>query len=408
MSTMGRKKNEILVGAFNALNEYYTEEKDFQIIAASGVDFILMAYLHDEKSDYNISMLEKYGIKAFIYDVTLNTSDPATLTDETVLKLSAPYRHSPSFLGFGIIDEPAEEIFPRLGAEVRAIRHAIPDALFHINLLPWYAFNDTDVFRSHLRKFAETVEINHISTDDYPLWQQEDGSLTTNASYYTGLNTSAQIASAFGREHWLYIDTFSRVSERGYRVHSREDLYFQAYSGLTFGACKILYFVFDITGYHGVPKEIPGAPYGMRDYARGVTELYGYGKELADRLHALSDVYSRYSWKHTEAVFCNGKNEEFLKGIPAYTENRIVVEQTNTGLAVGSFDETDGDGFAFMVMNASEVSENITSNVTFRVPDAATLTAHIGNTSVRLLPDSEGLYRMAIAPGMAIFLTGTK
>ena len=128
MSTMGRKKNEILVGAFNALNEYYTEEKDFQIIAASGVDFILMAYLHDEKSDYNLSMLEKYGIKAFIYDVTLNTSDPATLTDETVLKLSAPYRHSPSFLGFGIIDEPAEEIFPHLGAEVRAIRHAIPDA----------------------------------------------------------------------------------------------------------------------------------------------------------------------------------------------------------------------------------------------------------------------------------------
>lgn len=408
MSPIGRKKNEILVGAFNALNEYYTEEKDFQLLAASGVDFVLMSYLHDEKSDYNLSMLEKHGIKAFFYDSKLNSSDPATLTDEMVLSLSEPYRHSPSFLGFGIIDEPADEIFPRLGAEVKAIRHAIPDALFHINLLPWYAFNDTEVFRKHLKNFADTVEINHISTDDYPLWLQKDGSLTTNDCYYTGLNTSAQMARDYGREHWLYIDTFSRVSERGFRVHTREDLFFQAYSGLTFGACKILYFVFDITGYHGVPKETEGAPYGMRDYARGVTELYGYGKDLADSLHALSDVYSRYSWKHTEAVLCNGKNEKFLEELPVYTENRIVIEQTNTGLAIGSFDETDADGSAFMVMNASEISENITANVVFRVPGAETITAHIGATSVRLMPDSEGLYRMAIAPGMANFLTITK
>ena len=406
---MGRTKNEILVGGFNAVNELFTEEIDFKYIADNGVDFILMTYLHDEKSEWNVRMMEKYGVKAFFYDTILNGSDPRTLTDDVIREASAPYINSPAFLGFGIIDEPSDPVFPRLGAEVDAIKRVYPDALFHINLLPWYAFNDTKRFYQYLNGFANYVDINHISTDDYPLWRNpEDGTLSTSNVYYLGVNCSAEVARDHEREHWGYIYSFSGTAERGYRIFTENDLSFQAFSMMTFGVSKFLYFCFDVTGYKGKPNDAPGLPFCMRDYNRGKTELFDYSKRLNVKLHALSDVFCKYTWRKTGAVLCDGKNEGFLKGIAPYDFDRMKEIKSNVGIAVGYFEETDANGEAFMLMNASEVSEGITAEVSFKLPYDKKVTVYMNSAAASLKPDQNGVYTVSIAPGMGAFITAKR
>ena len=77
--------NEILVSG--GINELCSEELDFRLMQENGSDYILMAYLHDEKSKFNLRMLEKYGIKAFFYDTELNGTPVKDLTTEKILEV---------------------------------------------------------------------------------------------------------------------------------------------------------------------------------------------------------------------------------------------------------------------------------------------------------------------------------
>lgn len=394
--------NEILVSG--GINELCSEELDFRLMQENGSDYILMAYLHDEKSKFNLRMLEKYGIKAFFYDTELNGTPVKDLTTEKILDASADYRRSPAFLGFGIIDEPPAEKFYDIGRRVDAYRAAVPEALCHVNLLPWYAFNDDKLFKRYLHGFTNYVDINHVSTDDYPLWQQPDGSFTTNSCFYRGLMLSACEARDCGREHWGYLYSYSKTAERGYRVLTQEDLFFEAYSHLLFGVSKYSYFCFDVTGFRG-KRDDPSLPYCMRNHNRDKTELFDYSKVLNEYLHALSPVFCKYTWKDANCVLCDNKNERFLKALLPYNKTALKDVHANVGLGIGTFDKTEGNGRAFVIMNASEVTDRTTADVSFKVPKARTVTLYLAGKSERLKPDEDGTYRCTLAPGMGAFLT---
>ena len=63
-------KNRIHGGAWNGVNELETVEKDFQEIAKSGMDFIIMTYMHDKKSEQNLAWAEKYNVNILMWDTS--------------------------------------------------------------------------------------------------------------------------------------------------------------------------------------------------------------------------------------------------------------------------------------------------------------------------------------------------
>ena len=394
-------KDKIEIGGWCAVHVRFAVEDDFKMIAENGISFILMDYTHgDSQSQKCIEWAEKYGIKVYVHDYSLNSYSSASLTPSMVLELTEPYRNSPAFAGNDLIDEPGSGSFAELGRIVDIYKKALPEYDMHINLFPDYAFSNINIFKNYIGSYIDNINSDHICTDSYPFSMANQNKITYSG-YYNGMNVTAKAARDNNLDHWEYLQTISGMGN-GCFVDIT-DLRFQYYTCLAFGASKLMHFTYDVPNYTGDPNQYSAEVYGMRDYGHNYTQTWDYAQIVNNEVLAFSEEFSMYNYKNTY-TYRKGTVPEYVKYIEAYSGSDLKSISSNTSLLIGLFEAKQGNGKAFLIANASDVSGLTYATVSFEIPNAKNVTAFVDGQKMTLTK-SGSLYQISLKPGAGAYLT---
>jgi hypothetical protein len=194
---------------------------------------------------------------------------------KTIAETIADYSPHPALYGFYGWDEPASDLFARLGAMNDEFRKRAPNLLFHLNLFPTYATPEqlgTPTYREHVEKFLSTVKPQLLSFDHYALLANG----TVRPDYYENLATIRQCALNSGLAPWMFILSIKHCA---YADPSESQMHWQAYTALAYGMKGILYFVY-------WPYEALGSS-AIVDLKGKPTRLYPIVKRLNGEIRAI-------------------------------------------------------------------------------------------------------------------------
>ena len=352
-----------------------------------------------------MAWMEKYGIQCWYNDWELNELLKNHAPAEECMKLLSVYKDSPSFCGNYLVDEPAGDRFPELINTVTYYKELMPGYEMYINLLPNYAPASAFVggsFEQYMRDFTEKFPLSYVSQDFYPI--NINGKKRTIAStYFSGLYDQAKAARDAGKETWMYLYTMRDTVNPGKDYEPTVcDVRFEAGNALAFGCCHFSYFCFDCP-----PSYAKTTSFGMlKDHER--TSLFDVGVQITKELKALCDVLPRYLWQDCCYAGSTKITRSASKTLPAAAEVLPFEVTTDGDLLIGIFDEANGDGCAYVFANNTDLNKQDQSvTVSFSIPEAQQLLAHIGTETVKLTAEG-GTCTITLSCGQFCFLEVTR
>lgn len=403
-------RNHIRIGGFNGITEDVATESDFAALAACGVDEIYMTWFHHDDGDGRYSLeksmqymawMEKYGIQCWYNDWELNELLKNHAPAEECMKLLSVYKDSPSYCGNYLQDEPAGDAFDTLIAAVTYFKELMPDYEMYINLLPNFAPAGAFVegsFEKYIRAFVDRFPLSYVSQDFYPI-DISGKKRNISTSYYASLYTEACAARDTGKEAWMYLytmrDTVNAVKDYEPTIC---DVRFEAGNALAYGMNHLSYYCFDCP-----PSYARSTSFGMlKDHER--TSLFDVGVQITKEIKALSEVFPRYLWQ--DVCYTGGGKIARTAGktLPAAADALPFEVTTDGDLLIGIFDEANGDGCAYVFANNTDLNKQDQSvTVSFYIPEAQQLLAHIGTETVKLTAEG-GTYTITLSCGQFCFL----
>lgn len=204
-----------------------------------------------------LGWLAELGIKGMVQDPRVNPR----LVDkpdwqETVSQVVADYGNHPALWGYFLADEPRFAGIEQLGKLSQAFQAADKDHIAYSNLLQitcdtrWLGTVD---YRTYVRTYIEQVRPSILSYDEYALMEEGD-----RPEYLTNLEAVRDEALLAGLP---FMNIFLSVTHFAYRNPSTEDLRYQVYTSLAYGAKGLTYFTYltpDIENYHEAITSIFG------------------------------------------------------------------------------------------------------------------------------------------------------
>ncbi|MFZ1932236.1 MAG: hypothetical protein WCB27_19915 [Thermoguttaceae bacterium] len=217
-------------------------EVNWKIIKDGGYTVGLSAGSNVAEHRKTLDICRKIGIPVFVIDQRITpdmTAKPGwrKVMAETI----ADYRH-PALYGIYGWDEPASDLFGRLGAISDEFRKQAPNLLLHLNIFPNYATPEqlgTPTYREHVERFVSTVKPQVLCFDNYSV--MANGTIRPN--YFENLATIREYALKSGRAAWMFIFSLS-AAFNDLAVPSEGEMRFQAFTALAYGMKGILYWVY--------------------------------------------------------------------------------------------------------------------------------------------------------------------
>jgi hypothetical protein len=248
----------------------------------------------------------------------------------------------PACWGYALRDEPCATDFPALRAQVDGVRQARPGMLAYINLFPNYATaaqQGTATYDEYVSRFLNEVGVDVLSMDHYPVFKpdQKDG----RDNYCVNLGVMRAHSQAAGVPFWNFFNTMPY----GPQTDPTEDqLRWQIYASLSYGAKGVLYFCY----YTPVSPEFPkGGAIIARDGQR--TRHWEQARLINAGLKNLGPVLMKLTSTEVRRVTPECAPAEALKDTPIRDITRDAVDPPNDYL-VGVFRHEDGRR-AVMLMN---------------------------------------------------------
>ena len=347
------------IGAWIAPPPGFINDKTYKEVADSGINCIYALY---EGADSNavqaLQLAEKYGIKYMVRDWSLGGIGEEDF--DLIPDMVKPWTEYPAYAGHLIYDEPGANQFDRLGKMKEVFDTAANGGLFYVNLFPTYsslAQRDGRDYREYIAEYIRKVKPDVISYDHYPLMQNVDGTSVTE-DYLLNLEIVSKAAKEAGVPWWNFMQTlaFGRVN----REPDYDDLRWQAYTTLAFGAAGIQHFCY------WSPKD-DGTSFGEAMIGRDgeKTPLYDAARYVNYELLAFDHIYLSY-----ESV---GQMVFSPDVAPLHTyleyplESFAPIKSVEGGpVLVGCFEDKDGNK-AIMLVNMTDPGkdEDITVKITF-------------------------------------------
>ncbi len=417
------KSNRIKIGAYSPILTF--DEEHIKLLAEAGVDFAIYLMDHVENIPLEcrekiLHWMEKYKIEAAIRDASFDkVIDGANVldfekTDEMFFK------DSPVFSEYAFMDEPGACHFDVLGESVSEFKKQFPTKDVYINLLPMYAnvrqllngpwekgkreIDDEYTYRMYLDEFVEKVDIESIGADIYPCKRKphkdcpEEFPLkytpVTYDKYLHSIEAVADKCRETGRKFYATIQTCA--GEGVYRKITPDELRWQAYTMLSFGAKAIIYFTF------ARRKE---STCSILDEKGNPTELFYASKKMCEGIKKLSDLYCSYK---NIGAFTVGYDEEktpylYLENPYSLGEFGIISEiDTNTPLLIGCFDKEHGEGKAFMIVNQQDWSQPMDAVIKMKIEGKVT---KYYDGEPEEMKAKDGVYEFNLAQGDGLFVT---
>lgn len=204
-------------------------------------------------------------------DIKLIVSCPelATKTEETVNLLKG----YSALAGYFLKDEPSKIFFSYVGEWGERILKYDNEHFVYANLYPTYASANelgTPDYNDYVNEFIETIPVEFISFDHYPILEGRN----IRKDYYKNLEIISKAAKQAGKPFWAFALAWEHQS---YRAPNLNELRFQVYSNLAYGAQGIQYFTY----WRGL----------ISDTTKERTPTYEIVKSMNSEIKALSAVF---------------------------------------------------------------------------------------------------------------------
>lgn len=282
----------IPVGMWCTPPDAYRTEDAFRLIAESGINVVNgFGYFEDtdEEVESVLDYCEKYGLKYLYASLAVeesiksykDTADEALIA--SAMDQIGKFAAHPAYAGQLFIDEPSVGYFGALKDYISEYKKAYPEKLAYVNMLPYYALAGTgsSSYDSYVDTWIEQLAPSFYSYDSYPLIDYDpaaEGYRAEMSDFYYNLDILRAKTLEAGIPLWTFAATLGykmpeTSSEPDRRVPTREELRWEVFSNLAFGAKGIQYFCY------WTPTQ---DSYGEAMVTRGgePTERYGYVKEV--------------------------------------------------------------------------------------------------------------------------------
>ncbi len=295
-----------------------------------------------------IELSEKYGIEYYafndllygfsVFEYETGKTIPVEDYDLFLNKvLSGNDYSSKAFKGYFLQDEPSLSNISYTYEAVKSFKKYSSAEPF-VNLLPGGLkdfYNGKDKrYENYINYYFENIAplTGFVSFDDYVL--NDNG---ISVTHLANLNMLAQKCKTGGYD----LRTFIRASENSSNGHRAitcaEDLSFQIYANLAFGATDVSYFTYD-----GLVDKQTLTPTALALYAKKVNrEILSFGKE-----------YRSFKWSGVTYYDYGDQNEAFaLLGSSGALRGVSSIVSTGDAL-MGAFEK--GENNAYIVMNYAD------------------------------------------------------
>ncbi len=201
------------------------------------------------------------------------------LDDATVTEI----RSNPALYAYNIVDEPNASQFASLGATVQHLRTLDPNHISYINLLPSYNNNTilgANGYQAYLSQYMNAVHPSLLSYDFYPFRVYGD-----LPQYFRDLALISHTAKQAGIPFMMISQAASWDPE--VRVPTANEVRYQVYTTLAYGAQTISYYVYSFTNHQGGMALGDGTPTPLYTAAQSLNKEF---ETIADQVQPLNSI----------------------------------------------------------------------------------------------------------------------
>ena len=395
--------DRIKIGAWVNLTDAVFDKDFVKTYSEGGFDWMIAHSVggSDEKTRRLLDDCDRYGVELILGDGAY--TNPAWQTAE--------YFDRPCFAGTYVTDEPGTDDYDHLAAICNKYVEQTGKVPY-INLLPMYANaaqlkygagaaaieyydSDPDLFKKYCDSFCEKFNVNYICTDIYPLnWR--NGKRVTYSEYIESINIIARSAREHNKEFWCCLQTFAWTPSK--RTPTEAEFRWQAYSLLSFGCKGLLCWT-----YVGYKPEFPS----LLTIDGKRTNAWYDAATVFKEIKLISDAYVQY--KNVGAfTFGASDSTPYLKMSQPLKDFKGLkdIYSFNSPFLVGCFEKEDG--YAFTVVNMSELEDVQRTEVDFKLPDGYRAVSWQRGVRTELTPDKNGVYHLILASGEGVFVEVVK
>lgn len=381
------------------------KEEQFAEIKDCGFNQVIMQRSGDaDLFHQHCKWLAKYELKALWHDSNYHISDETTPEGaESLLKIeNDSYAHCDITWGHMLRDEPNAALFDSLAVAYDLYDAQTDDKIPYINLFPSYANEQqlgTPTYEEHLKQFFDKVDPQlYTSVDIYPL----NTSYSINSDYFYNLDVFATECRTRGIPFAVYIQSVSFASTK--RTPNEQEMRWQAYCALSFGAQDIEYFT-----YCTPISETEDFKDALVDLNNEKTERWYGAQAVNAALNLMSDAYMQYD--NLGAYTVNPTNAGFMKFSNQYKDFDAIADVSvsdNRPVLIGAFSsDTAEHSRAFTCVDLGDpgLALAMPTEVTVELTDATTATMYYKDTVTTLTPDENGCITFTLNNGDGVFIT---
>ncbi len=295
-------RSRLNIGAY-ILQPYARSEQHIRDIADCGIDF--MTCVQNDRA--MLDLFQKYHVGAIVSGVVpgwwggdgnnagqLSQKNPMSAYE----KAAASFKDHPAIWGIDIGDEPSALDFPYYGKVFERVGELFPNQFPYLNLYPNYASVSqntaqqtvnqlgTPTYQEHIAQYIKHVPSDYVCYDFYLY------SINVHQAY-ENLRTVSDACLGAGRSMWIVLQVNSNDSTRWI---SENELRFQAYTAMAFGAENIIWGCYTAGWWYNNVLDTKG----------NKTAQYDKLRVMNAELHRLGPAYMKYRRVRTDFVSFQG------------------------------------------------------------------------------------------------------
>lgn len=383
------------------------KEEQFAEIKDCGFNQVIINKTSDEELFHkHCKWLAKYELKALWQDgsmyITDTMLDSETTMDQYIDIDENSFLHADITWGNMLRDEPNAKMFDLLAEAYDVYDAKTDDKIPYYNLFPSYANKQqlgTKTYEEHVKQFFDKVDPQlYASVDIYPL----NISYSINNDYFYNLDVFATECRNRGIPFAIYIQSVSFASIK--RTPNEQEMRWQAYCALSFGAKDIQYFTY-CTPY----SETEDFKDALVDTNNEKTERWYGAQAVNAALNLMSDTYMQYD--NLGAYTVNPTSDGFMKFSNQYKDFDAIADVSvsdNRPVLIGAFaSDTAEHSRAFTCVDLGDPGLALATptEVTVELTDAVSATMYYKDTVTTLTPDENGCITFTLYNGDGVFVT---
>lgn len=401
-------RTRLNIGAY-ILRPYARTEAHIKDVADCGIDFIVC--MDNDRPALNL--FHKYNLGAIVTGVLPgwwggDGSNAGKLAETNPMEryeaAAASFADHPAVWGIDVGDEPSALDFPYYGKVIDYVNRAFPNQFAYLNLYPNYASvsqnNATETvnqlgtatYAEHIQRYCECVPSDYLCYDFY-LYS------INVTKHYENLRVVADACLRTGRSMWIVLQV---NSNKPAEWMSENNLRFQAYTSMAFGAENIIWACYTAGWWHNQVVDENGEK----------TEQYEKLQKINAEIRVMADEYMKYRRVSTHFVGFEGHPDMTAvkqESIPSLSTGVFFDVKADNGapLVIGEMVSRNRDGSVALMVCAADDHHEVepkSYNITFRC-EGRCVRAVAGDGYVPVTSSGHGCYTIPVTSNQGILIT---